>query len=61
LYNIVRKKYATIAKVFSTTPINVSFRRALIGDKLLEWNNLIATMANVKPISREGYYHMDLK
>jgi BarA-like signal transduction histidine kinase len=47
LYNIVHKKYATTAEVFSTTPLNVSFRRALIGNKLLEWNNLIATIANV--------------
>ena len=59
LYNIVRKKHATVAKVFNTTPLNVSFRRALIGNKMLEWNNRIATIVNVN--RREGYYHMDLK
>jgi len=59
LYNIVRKKHATVAKVFNTTPLNVSFRWALIGNILLEWNNRIATIANVN--RREGYYHMDLK
>ena len=36
-----------VAEVFNTVPINVSFRWALIGNKLLEWINLIATIANV--------------
>ena len=36
LFNIVRKKHVIAAEVFSTIPLNVSFRRALIGNKLLE-------------------------
>jgi hypothetical protein len=32
LYNIVRKKNVSVAQVLSTTPLNVSFRRALVGD-----------------------------
>lgn len=52
-FNIVYKKYATIAEVFSTSPLNVSFRRTTIGNKLLECNNLIATMANVNLLSYE--------
>ena len=47
LFNIVRKKHVIAAEVFSTIPLNVSFRRALIGNKLLEQNNLIATIVNV--------------
>jgi hypothetical protein len=31
LYNIVRKKNATVAQALSTTPLNVSFRRDLVG------------------------------
>jgi hypothetical protein len=47
-FNIVCKKHATVAEVFNTTPlINVSFMRPLIGNKLLEWNNLIATIVNI--------------
>jgi hypothetical protein len=32
LYNIVRKKNVSVAHVLSTTPLSVSFRRALVGD-----------------------------
>jgi hypothetical protein len=31
LYNIVRKKNVSVAQVLSTTPLNVSFRCALVG------------------------------
>jgi hypothetical protein len=32
LYNIERKKNASVAQVLSTTPLNVSIRRALVGE-----------------------------
>ena len=44
LLNIVRRKYATIAEVLNLNPLNVSFRRALVGDKLTEWYNLVASL-----------------
>jgi hypothetical protein len=31
LYNLVKMKNISVAQVLSTTPLNVSFRRALIG------------------------------
>ena len=34
LYNIARRKQAKVAEVLSTAPLNVSFRRALVGNKL---------------------------
>ncbi|WVZ90587.1 hypothetical protein U9M48_036874, partial [Paspalum notatum var. saurae] len=34
LYNIARKKNVTVLSVFSSIPLNISFRRALIGEKL---------------------------
>jgi hypothetical protein len=30
LFNIVCRRHATVAEVFSTTPLNISFRRALM-------------------------------
>jgi hypothetical protein len=42
LYNNVRKKYATVAEVLSTSPLSISFRRALVGNKLHELHNLVA-------------------
>ena len=45
LFNIVRKKQAMVADVLNFTPLNVSFRRALVGNKLLEWQSLVARVA----------------
>lgn len=48
LYNIVRHKSATVQEVMSTCPLNVSFRRALVGDKVVAWQNLVAKVASVQ-------------
>jgi len=42
LYNIVRDPHATVAKVLATQPLNISFRRALVDNKLVEWQDLVA-------------------
>jgi hypothetical protein len=41
LYEIVRKKNLSVTQVLSTTPLNVSFRRALVGDNLAKWLELV--------------------
>ena len=43
LYNIVRKKhaYVSVVEVLSTTPLHISFRLAIVGDKLSEWLDLV--------------------
>jgi hypothetical protein len=33
LYNIVRDPHATVSKVMSSSPLSISFRRALVGNK----------------------------
>jgi hypothetical protein len=47
LYNIVRDPHASVAKIMGTNPLNVSFRRALVGNKLSEWLNLVARISNI--------------
>jgi len=47
LFNIVCKRHATVAEVFSTSPLNISFRRALVGDKLHGWLRLVNKLLNV--------------
>ena len=47
LHNIVRNKYATVATKFTRAAVNVSFRRSLIGNKLNEWHNLVASIAHI--------------
>jgi hypothetical protein len=41
LYRIVRRKNVSVAQVLSTIPLNVSFRRALVGDNWDRWLNLV--------------------
>ncbi|WVZ69697.1 hypothetical protein U9M48_018444 [Paspalum notatum var. saurae] len=48
LYNITRKKHISVATVFSVIPINVSYRRALVGHNLIKWNELVAKIAFVQ-------------
>jgi hypothetical protein len=47
LYNIIQQKSDTIATVMKTAPPNVSFRRDLLGQRLIDWNALIQHLANV--------------
>lgn len=46
LYNIVRKRNQTIASVFSST-LNIAFRRAVVGEKLRQWNRLVSLVVHV--------------
>ena len=47
LYNIVRKKHDTVADVLSTQIPNLSWRRDLIGNKLVMWNNLVSRLSTI--------------
>jgi hypothetical protein len=48
LYNTAHYPRATVASVMSTIPINVSFRRALIQEKLIDWHNLVTMISNFR-------------
>jgi hypothetical protein len=37
IYQIVQRKSDIVAKVFSTAPLTISFRRALVGQNLILW------------------------
>ena len=47
IYNIVRRKNQTVANSLSTMPLNISFRRALVGDKLRLWHELVSKILSV--------------
>jgi hypothetical protein len=57
LYNLVRKKNATMAQVLSTTPLNVSFRRALVGDNWVKWLQLVGSIIDVQLCEQEDSFH----
>jgi hypothetical protein len=46
LYEIVRRKHASVASVFSSIPLNISFRIGLVGNNLRHWHNLVAMVAH---------------
>jgi hypothetical protein len=47
LYNIMRHKGDTIAKILETSPPNVSFRRDLSSQRLVSWNVLLLRLTNI--------------
>jgi hypothetical protein len=47
LYYIVRKKNVSVAQVLSTTSLNISFRRALVGDNWDKWLSLVGSIIMV--------------
>jgi hypothetical protein len=53
LYNTVRKKPASVAQVLSTTPLNVSFRRVLVGENWDQWINLMGSILTVNLIEHK--------
>jgi len=44
LFNIVRRKQDLVAKIFSSIPLNISFRRNLVGRNLRDWHRIIASL-----------------
>ena len=47
LYNTVRRKNAYVRSVLSMTPLNVAFRRSVMGVNLQAWHNVVAMVADV--------------
>ena len=47
VYNVVRKKSATVKTVLSSSPLNVAFRRSLVGVNLQAWHAIVAMVMNV--------------
>ena len=45
-YTIVRKKNQSVASVLGARPLNISFRRALVGDKRRVWIQLVSLVMN---------------
>jgi hypothetical protein len=47
LYQIVRKKQVSVASVLHSIPLNISFRRALTGERLELWKELVRQVCDV--------------
>ena len=60
LYNIVRPKIIAILEALSSYPPNFSWRRDLIGPKLVEWNHLLARLANISLLQGHNVFYWSL-
>ena len=60
LYNIVRDPHATVEKAMATQPLNISFRRALMDNKLVEWQDLVAQIAHVNLVDGTDTFRWNL-
>jgi hypothetical protein len=47
LFNIVRRKQDSVAQVLSSSPLNISFRRNLVGVNLRYWHKIVASLHDV--------------
>jgi hypothetical protein len=56
LYNIAQDRQATVSKVMSFRPLNISFRRSLVDNNLRQWLHLVAPVSNVVLEDGNDYY-----
>ena len=47
LYNIVKRKGAYVRTVLSMTPLNLAFRRSMVGVNLQAWHDVVAIVVDV--------------
>ena len=59
-HSIARRKNQRAADVLGTRPLNISFRRALVGDKLRLWPELVSKIANATLIEDKDYFQWSL-
>jgi len=60
IYNIARDPHAFVAHVMNLRPLNISFRRALVDNKLVEWQNLVAQIVNVELVDGSDTFRWNL-
>ena len=60
IYNIARQPHASVASVLSSKPLNISFRRALVDEKLQEWLDLVAKITNFNLVEGRDHFRWNL-
>uniref|UniRef100_A0A453CW54 Uncharacterized protein n=1 Tax=Aegilops tauschii subsp. strangulata TaxID=200361 RepID=A0A453CW54_AEGTS len=48
LYNIVQRKEDYVGTVLHTSPLNIQFRRALVGERWTAWMHLVRRLIDVR-------------
>ena len=60
LYSIVTRKNSSVASVMSTVLLNVSFRRALLGQNLIRQHSLCASIVHVNLTEEDDIFRWNL-
>jgi hypothetical protein len=60
LYNFVNRKHDTVAKVMSSTPLNIGFRRRLIADNWDQWVHLCQRLMEINLNDDQDRFVWDL-
>jgi hypothetical protein len=60
LYNIVRHKDQTVAHTFASVPINIEFRRSLVGGRWDRWLHLLHRLIDVQLEPNEDEFRWNL-
>jgi hypothetical protein len=60
LYNIVRSKSATVAEIFSSRQLNVSFRMNLVAENLQSWHDLVMKLTSIRLTDRPDHLKWSL-
>jgi hypothetical protein len=60
IYNIANYPHVIVANVLNHTPLNISFRRALVRDKLVAWYNLVAKVSHIQLIIENDVFTWNL-
>ena len=60
IYNIARQPHTSVASVLSSEPLNISFRRALVDEKLQEWLDLVAKITNFNLVEGRDHFRWNL-
>jgi hypothetical protein len=55
-YNIARKKSVTVAQVLSMVPLNISFRRAVVGENWVKWLELVGCLLDKRLTRRKDTF-----
>jgi len=57
---LLGKKSASVRTVFSTTPLNLAFRRSLVGVNLQAWHDVVAMVVNVQLTNQRDRFVWEL-
>jgi hypothetical protein len=60
LYNIVLRKDAMVAEIFSSRPLNISFHRNLVAENLLSWHALVMRLMDIQLTDRPDTFKWSL-